>query len=71
VAAYIALLPLIGFRIGTVLFLAVFQLVLDRPRSLRQWALLAALAVGTSAVTYVVFEKYLSVLLPRGTWTGW
>jgi putative tricarboxylic transport membrane protein len=71
VAAYIALLPLIGFRIGTVLFVAVFQLVLDRPRSLRQWVLLAALAVGTSALTYVVFEKYLSVLLPRGTWTGW
>jgi hypothetical protein len=28
-------------------------------------------AVGTSAVTYLVFEQYLTVLLPRGTWTGW
>jgi hypothetical protein len=38
---------------------------------LRQWAVLAALAVGTSALAYLAFEKYLSVLLPRGTWTGW
>jgi hypothetical protein len=71
VAAYIGLLPLLGFRIATVLFVAAFQIVLERPRTLRQWALLAAIAVGTSALTYVAFDKYLSVLLPRGTWTGW
>lgn len=71
VAAYIGLLPVLGFRIATVLFVAVFQLVLDRPVSLRQWVLLAALAVGMSAFTYLAFEKYLSVLLPRGTWTDW
>jgi hypothetical protein len=70
-AAYIALLPLLGFRISTVLFVAVFQLVLERPTTLRQWALLLAVAVGTSALTYVAFDKYLSVLLPRGRWTGW
>jgi hypothetical protein len=28
-------------------------------------------AVGTSAVTYLAFERYLTVLLPRGAWTGW
>jgi hypothetical protein len=71
VAAYISLLPLLGFRIATVLFVAAFQLVLERPRTPRQWALLAVIAVGTSALTYVAFEKYLSVLLPRGAWTGW
>ncbi len=32
---------------------------------------MAAIAVGTSAVTYTVFNNYLLVLLPRGTWTGW
>jgi hypothetical protein len=37
VAAYIALLPLLGFRIATVLFVAVFQVVLERPASFRQW----------------------------------
>jgi putative tricarboxylic transport membrane protein len=71
VTAYIALLPLIGFRIATVLFVAAFQLVLERPASLRQWAILAAIAVGTSAITYVLFDQYLLVLLPRGAWTGW
>lgn len=71
VAAYIALLPQIGFRLATVLFVAAFQLVLERPRSVRQWLTLAALAVATSAVTYLVFDQYLSVLLPRGRWTGW
>lgn len=71
VAAYIGLLPFLGFRIATVLFLVAFQLVLERPATLRQWAVLAALAVGTSALAHLAFEKYLSVLLPRGTWTGW
>jgi putative tricarboxylic transport membrane protein len=71
VAAYVVLLPLLGFRIATVLFVAVFQLVLERPSTPRQWLLLVAVAVGASAVTYLVFELYLTVLLPRGTWTGW
>jgi hypothetical protein len=69
--AYVALLPFLGFRIATVLFVAAFQAVLERPTTLRQWAVLAMVAVGTSAVTYVVFERYLTVLLPRGTWTDW
>jgi putative tricarboxylic transport membrane protein len=69
--AYVALLPFLGFRIATVLFVAAFQVVLERPTTWRQWAVMAAVAVGTSAVTYVVFERYLTVLLPRGTWTDW
>ena len=40
-------------------------------RRSRQWAMLAAVAIGTSIVTYIVFERYLLVLLPRGAWTGW
>ena len=71
VAGYIALLPLLGFRIATVLFVAVFQFVLERPRTPRQWAMHAAVAVGTSALTYLVFQHYLLVLLPRGSWTNW
>jgi hypothetical protein len=71
VAAYIALLPFLGFRIATALFVAAFQLVLERPASLRQWTGLATVAIGTSAVTHLVFEQYLTVLLPRGAWTDW
>lgn len=71
VAIYIALLPYLGFRIATALFVAGFQFVLERPATARQWAIQLAIAVGTAAVTYLVFERYLSVILPRGTWTGW
>jgi hypothetical protein len=71
VAIYIALLPFLGFRIATALFVVCFQFVLERPTTLRQWAIQLAIAVGTAAVTYLVFERYLSVILPRGSWTGW
>ena len=70
VGAYVALLPLLGFRIATVLFVGALQAALDRPKSARQWAVLAAIALGTAAVSYIVFERYLLVLLPRGAWTG-
>jgi putative tricarboxylic transport membrane protein len=70
VGAYVALLPLLGFRVATVLFVGALQAELDRPRSARQWAVLAAIALGAAAVSYVVFERYLMVLLPRGAWTG-
>ena len=70
VGAYVAMLPLLGFRIATVLFVAALQAALDRPKSPRQWAVLAAIALGTAAVSYIVFERYLLVLLPRGAWTG-
>jgi hypothetical protein len=71
VAAYIGTLPLLGFRIATAGFVAAFQLALEVPRTLRQWTALIAIALATSAVTYLVFEQYLFVLLPRGAWTGW
>lgn len=69
--AYIGLMPLLGFRIATALFVAAFQMVLEMPRTSRQWAVLLAVAIGTAAVTHLVFEHYLLVLLPRGSWTDW
>ena len=70
VGAYVVALPLLGFRVATVLFVAALQAGLDPPRTTRQWAVLAAIALGTAAVSYFVFERYLLVLLPRGAWTG-
>ncbi|MBX9592128.1 MAG: tripartite tricarboxylate transporter TctB family protein [Hyphomonadaceae bacterium] len=69
--AYIFLLPLLGFRMATAFFVAAFQIVIERPATAWQWAVLVLIAVATSAVTYLVFDQYLSVLLPRGRWTGW
>jgi putative tricarboxylic transport membrane protein len=68
-SAYVVLLPWLGYRLATALFITVLQSVIEPPRPGRWW-LVAAVAVGTTAVTYYVFEYYLSVLLPRGRLTG-
>jgi putative tricarboxylic transport membrane protein len=70
VGFYVALLPLLGFRVATVVFVGALQAALGRPQTARQWAVLAAIALGTAAVSYLIFERYLLVLLPRGAWTG-
>lgn len=67
---YIALIPLIGFRISTFLFVLALEVTLEWPRSNKHWALAVVVAVATSGVCYYVFQDYLSVLLPRGTWSG-
>ena len=70
VGVYVVLLPLLGFRVATALFVGALQAALGQPRTARQWAVLTAIALGTAAVSYFVFERYLLVLLPRGAWTG-
>jgi putative tricarboxylic transport membrane protein len=69
-AGYVFLLPMLGYRVATLLFVAILQAVLDPPRSTRAWALAGVMGVATSLLTYYVFEHYLHVLLPRGRWTG-
>ena len=68
---YVILLPLVGYRLATFIFMAALQAVFEAPRSARRWAVVLVSALATTAITYVVFEHYLSVLLPRGRWTGW
>jgi putative tricarboxylic transport membrane protein len=68
--AYVFALPHLGYRVATVLFVAVLQATLDPPRTARAWMLLAVLAFGAMLLTYYVFEIYLHVLLPRGRLTG-
>jgi len=67
---YVALLPLAGFRIATFIFVAALQVVLEKPRGSRGWCVVLIAAAATVAVTYLAFEVYLSVLMPRGSWTG-
>src|SRR5689334_11137860 len=66
---YIVVLPLVGFRLATFVFVALMQAAIDPPRSRRAFIVVGIIAFATSLVTYVVFEHYLQVLLPRGTWT--
>lgn len=70
-AGYVVLLSLVGYRVATFVFMMALQWVLDRPQSKRRWMVLLISAAVTTAVTYVIFDEYLSVLLPRGLWTGW
>ena len=70
-AGYVVLLPLVGYRLATFLFMLALQAVIDPPRGVRRWVVVMVSALASSAVTYIVFDHYLSVLLPRGHWTGW
>jgi hypothetical protein len=65
---YVVILPLLGYRLATLLFVGVLQVVIEPPTG-RRWLLVAAVALGTTLATYYVFEGYLSVLLPRGQLT--
>jgi hypothetical protein len=69
-AGYVAAMPLLGFRVATFLFVAALQPVIEPPRTGRRWLLVLAVALATAAVSYLVFERYLTVLLPRGRLTG-
>lgn len=67
---YVAALPYLGFRIATVVYVAATAALLARPRGAAGWAKVLVIAVVTAVVTWLVFERYLSVLMPRGRWTG-
>lgn len=69
--AYALLIPLLGFRLATALFVLTMMPAIEWPASARAWAMVLAIAIVTALTTYVVFERYLQVLLPRGSLTGW
>ena len=67
---YVGALPYLGFRIATGLYVAATSALLAPPRSAKSWAGVLLLAVLTSFLTHLIFERYLLVLLPRGTLTA-
>jgi putative tricarboxylic transport membrane protein len=66
---YCGALPFLGFRIATLLYIAATNALLDFPKNGKGWARVAAVSIVTTIVVYYVFERYLTVLLPRGRWT--
>jgi putative tricarboxylic transport membrane protein len=68
--AYVLLLPLLGYRVATFLFVLGCSFLLEPPRSAGLWLRGPLLALATTLATYFIFEDYLAVLLPRGSWTG-
>ena len=69
VGIYIVLIPYLGFRISTFFFVAALQSLLEPPKGLKGGAMVLVTALITTLATYFLFERYLSVLLPRGRWT--
>jgi putative tricarboxylic transport membrane protein len=66
---YAAALPWIGFRLATAAYVLVANALIQRPRTPLQWLRPPAVGIATALACYLVFERYLSVLLPRGRWT--
>jgi putative tricarboxylic transport membrane protein len=68
-ALYVGALPYAGFRISTFFYVAATNALLDVPRSAKSSGRVLLVALITTVVVYYVFERYLTVLLPRGRWT--
>ena len=67
---YCGALPYLGFRVSTFLYVAATNALLDRPNGWKGAARVLAVALITTVAVYYVFERYLTVLLPRGRWTN-
>ena len=61
-AIYVALVPWIRIYVASMLLIAVFMRWLGR----YGWGMIAAIAVGVPVVTFVIFEKWFLVPLPKG-----
>ena len=68
-ALYCVALPGLGFRIATFAYVVAANALLAPPRGAKGWAGALVLGFATAFVTWFVFERELSVLLPRGRWT--
>ena len=66
---YVGVLPYLGFRISTFLYVGATNALLDVPKSAKGWARAVLVALITTVIVYYVFERYLTVLMPRGRWT--
>ena len=67
---YVGALPYLGFRVSTFVYVAATNALLDVPRSVKGCARVLLIALITTVAVYYVFERYLTVLLPRGRWTN-
>ena len=63
----IALLPAVGLYVAAAIYLAVSMRWLGRHR----WSTVAVLAIGLPVVTFLIFERWFLVPLPKGPLEGW
>jgi hypothetical protein len=61
-AIYVAIVPWIGIYVASALLIAVFMKWLGR----YGWGLVLAISIGMPVITFVVFEQWFLVPLPKG-----
>ncbi len=66
-AIYVASIPFIGLYVASIVFIAFFMRWLGK----YGWPIIAAIAIGMPVITYIVFEKYFLVPLPKGFVEEW
>lgn len=66
-ALYVLAMPLVGLYVSSAVFIAYFMRWLGGYR----WLTALAVALGTPLVTYVVFERWFMVPLPKGPLEDW
>jgi putative tricarboxylic transport membrane protein len=62
---YVLAMPVLGYLLSTALFTIAMQWLLGR-RGRQHLVGVLAVGIGTAVGTWLVFERYLYVLLPRG-----
>jgi putative tricarboxylic transport membrane protein len=60
--AFVALIPYLGIYVSAVLLIALFMRWLGK----YGWGMIAAISIGVPIVTFLVFEKWFLVPLPKG-----
>ena len=64
---YVALVPFLGIYVSSILFIGVFMIWLG---SYTFWKTLP-IALGVPMITYIVFERYFQIPLPKGPIEYW
>ena len=66
-AIYVATMPYLGIYLTSMLLIATFMLWLGR----YPWGMIIAVALGVPALTYMTFERWFLVPLPKGPIEYW
>jgi len=61
-AVYVALIPFVGIYVSSVLLIALFMVWLGG----YGWTYVVPIAIGVPLVTFLIFEKWFVVALPKG-----
>lgn len=62
---YILFIPIIGFYVSTAIVLVILQGILGY-RELKQFSIFFMISIITTVCIYLIFEKYLMVVFPKG-----